>query len=102
MEEKKKKEKKKKEKVDINLPKARASMKRSRERSALQHSYEDTWKLVTGIIVVLLIAFVLMGGINQGAALKTVVNVSQKIGETIGGWFSGGEFYYDNGIYYKP
>lgn len=102
-EKKKEKKKKKKERVDINLPNARRSMKRSREMKQMRANYEDMWKLIGGILVVLIVAFILMGGINQGAAFRTLGEWAQKVGQAIADFFSGGEVIAnENGIYWTP
>ena len=102
-EEKKKAPKKKKERVDINLPNARRSMRRSREMRQMRTSYDDMWKLIGGILVVLIIAFILMGGINQGAALRALGEWAQKVGKAIADFFSGGDVNLnENGIYWTP
>ena len=99
----KKKEKKKKERVDINLPRARASMKRSREVQQIKTNHEDLWKLIIIIIIVGAILFVLLGGINQRAAWETFKSFGKKIGETVSKWFEGGELQTnENGIYWRP
>lgn len=102
-EEKKKERKKKKERMDINLPNARRSMRRSREMKQMRTGYEDWWKLLGGVIAVLLIVFVLLGGINQGAALKALSEFVQNLGEKIAKFFEGGSLdANENGIYWRP
>lgn len=102
-EEKKKEKKKKKERMDINLPNARRSMKRSREMKQMRTNYEDMWKLIGGILIILVVAFILMGGINQGAALRTLSEWAQKVGNAIYDFFSGGEVITnENGVYWTP
>jgi len=104
-EEKKKKEpkKKKKERMDINLPNARRSMSRNREMKQLRTNYEDAWKFAATALVVLFVIFVLMGGINQGAAWRALVELARNIGETIISWFDGTQITSnENGIYIVP
>lgn len=102
-EEKKREKKKKKDRVDINLPNARRSIKRSREMRQLRTDYEDMWQFIGGILVVLIIVFILMGGINQGAAFRTLAKWAQDVGNAIAGFFAGGEVNLnENGIYWIP
>ena len=103
-EEKQKKEKKKKkERVDVNLPNARRSIKRSREMSQMKKDYDDMWKFIGGIGLVLVIAFILMGGINQGAAFRTLGEWGQKVGTAIADFFNGVDVNLnENGIYVTP
>jgi hypothetical protein len=102
-EKKKEKKKKKKERVDINLPNARRSIKRSREMRQLRTNYEDLWKLIGGILAAGIVLFIVLGGINQTETWKALVRFAEKIGTTIRDWFSGGDVNItDNGIYWQP
>ena len=103
MDEKKKEKKKKKERVDINLPKARASMKRSREMKQMRANYEDLWKLIGALLLIGVIAFILLGGINQRAAWEALKELGKNIGETFIKLFGGGSLNAnENGIYWVP
>lgn len=80
MAEDKKKEKKKKEVTDINLPNARRSLRRKKEMGQMKANYEDMWKFVGGIVIVLLVLFVLFGGINQLAFFKAMTDFATNVG----------------------
>ena len=64
------KEVKKKNTTSVKLPSARRSIQRQRHMAQGKKGYEDLWKFLTGVGVVLLIAFILLGGINQRKFIK--------------------------------
>lgn len=97
------KKKKKKESMNINLPKARASMKRQREMGQMRTNYDDLWKAIGVVVVVLIIGFILLGGINQKSAWDWFVHFGENIGKGIGKWIDGGDVVTnENGVYWDP
>lgn len=98
------KEKKKKEKsVSVNLPKARQSMKRQKEVGQMKANHNDMWSAIGIILLILLILFVIMGGVNQWGVIKWFASWAKGIGESISNWLSGGEVITNNnGIYWIP
>ena len=83
---KKEKKKKKKEAVSVKLPNARKSIKRQRQMAQGKADYNDMWHLIGVFAIFILIAFILLGGINQKATLITFKNISQTIGEKVSSW----------------
>ena len=97
------KEKKKKEKTNVVLPKAWQSVKHRNETAQAKSNYEDAWSAVGVILLILLIAFVLLGGVSQTGVIKFILNWSHNIGETVSGWIEGGSIVTnEDGIYYDP
>lgn len=98
-----KKKKKKAEKVSINLPKARASMKRRFEMAQFKTNNEDMWKFISGAIIVLIVLFIIMGGINQRAAWNWCKNFGETVGKKISSFFNPDDIVVnDDGVYWKP
>lgn len=98
-----KKKKKKAEKVSINLPKARASMKRRFEMAQFKTNNDDMWKFISGAIIVLIVLFIIMGGINQRAAWNWFQNFGENIGKKISSFFNPDDIVVnDDGVYWKP
>lgn len=97
-------EKKKKQKaVSVKLPNARKSIRRQRQMAQGKANYEGIMALIGAILLVGLIAFVLMGGINQRKAFETIGGWSQSIGEKFSSWFNPDDIEVnDDGIYYRP
>ena len=99
----KKKEVKKKNTTSVKLPSARRSIQRQRHMAQGKKGYEDLWKFLTGIGVVLLIAFILLGGINQRKFINTMGKWSQTIGEKLSGFIHPEKLEVtEDGIYYNP
>lgn len=97
------KEKKKKEKTNVVLPKAWQSVKHRNETAQAKSNYEDAWSAVGVILLILLIAFVLLGGVSQTGVIKFVFNWAHNVGETVSGWIEGGSIVTnEDGIYYDP
>lgn len=97
------KKKKKKESVNINLPKARASIKRQHEMGQMKNNYEDAWKALGIILLIGLILFVILGGINQVAFWEFFKTWAERVGNAISNWLdSGNVVQNENGIYYQP
>ena len=98
-----KKFEKKQEKTNVVLPKAWQSVKHRNETAQAKSNYEDAWSAVGVIIIILLIAFVLLGGVSQTGVIKFIFNWSHNIGETVSGWIEGGSIVTnEDGIYYDP
>ena len=64
----------KKEKQSVSLPKAWKSVKHRNEMAQGKANYEGIWKLITGIIIALGLAYILLGGINQRSGGGVIVN----------------------------
>ena len=89
--------------MNINLPKARASMKRQREMGQMRTNYDDLWKAIGVVVVVLIIGFILLGGINQKSAWDWFVHFGENIGKGIGKWIDGGDVVTnEDGVYWDP
>ena len=97
-----KKKKKKSDNVTVNLPKARASLKRQREMGQLKGNYEDAWKAAGYVAIFLLILFVLLGGINQKKAWEWFKKLGYNIGHTVSSWINVDVEATDDGIYIDP
>ena len=60
-------------------------------------------QVICVIIGVLLVLFILLGGINQKAFFETMVNFAKNIGNTFTSWIDKGDIdVTDSGIYIKP
>lgn len=95
--------KSKKEKTNIVLPKAWQSMKHRNETAQARANYDDIWKAITTILLILFILFVILGGVSQTGVLKFIFNWSHNVGETISNWFEGGSVIVnEDGVYYDP
>lgn len=95
--------KSKKEKTNIVLPKAWQSMKHRNETAQARANYDDIWKAITTILLILFILFVILGGVSQTGVLKFIFNWSHNVGETISSWFEGGSVVVnEDGVYYDP
>ena len=66
--------KSKKEKTNIVLPKAWQSMKHRNETAQARANYDDIWKAITTILLILFILFVILGGVSQTGVLKFIFN----------------------------
>ena len=97
------KKKKKKEKTSVVLPSAWKSLKHRNETAQARTNYDDTWKAITTILLILAVLFVLLGGISQTGVLKFVFNWAHNVGETVSGWIEGGSIVTnEDGIYFDP
>lgn len=95
--------KKKKEKTSVVLPKAWQSVKHRNETAQARSNYEDGWKAIEVVLIILLVLFVLLGGISQTGALKFLFNWSKNVGEGISNWLEGGSIITnEDGIYWDP
>ena len=96
-------EKKKKEKKDVNLPSISRSIRRSRDLAQGKANYNDGFKAVGIVLAILVIAFVLLGGINQAAFVRTMVDFAKNIGDKFVSWVDKGNVEVtDSGIYITP
>lgn len=94
---------KKKEKTTVVLPKAWQSLKHRNETAQARANYDDIWKAIGTILLILFILFVILGGVSQTGVLKFVFNWSHNVGETISNWFEGGSVVTnEDGIYWDP
>lgn len=95
--------KSKKEKTNIVLPKAWQSMKHRNETAQARSNYDDIWKAITTILLILFILFIILGGVSQTGVLKFIFNWSHNVGETVSNWFEGGSVVVnEDGVYYDP
>ena len=64
---------------------------------------DNVWTLCITILVILLILFVFLGGINQRKAIEWVKDFSENIGKTVSGWFNPDNIEVnEDGVYYRP
>lgn len=78
----------KKQQTQVKLPNARKSIRRQREMAQGKANYNDAWALVGLVVGVLLILFVLLGGVNQKAVFETISDWAHSIGNTVQEWVS--------------
>lgn len=101
-ERKAKREKKKAPTAKISLPKARAQLKRQKEMNRMRSDREGANNLLTGLIVVLLILFILLGGINQRKTWEAAKRLGANVGQTVASWFNPDSVdVNDDGVYIK-
>ena len=95
---------KEKGKTKVSLPNARKSIKRQRNMAQGKANFEGWWSLFAGIFAVLLIAFILMGGINQRKFAQTMDKWSTNIGNKVSEWIKPDSkvIVNDDGIYVDP
>jgi len=94
---------KKSERVNINLPKARQQMRRTRELKQMRENHEDLFALLGTLLAIILILFIIMGGINQRALVESASQFAQTIGEKVANIFGTGEVITNSdGIYWQP
>ena len=99
----KEKKKKKSDSVNVNLPKARASLKRQGEMKQMKGNYEDMWKFIGTLVVILIIGFIFLGGINQRKTWEWFKNFGQNIGSFFSSWFDKGDIVTnEDGVYWDP
>lgn len=95
--------KKKKEKTTVNLPSISKSIKRSNDMAQGKANYNDGMKAVGIIIGILLVLFILLGGINQRAFVETMMNFAKTVGDKFTSWVDKGDVdITSDGIYIKP
>lgn len=94
--------KEKKEKTEIKLPKAWATMKRRNETSQARKTYDEFWKVMGTVVIIALILFVLLGGINQRKAWETLKKWGNNVASAIAGIFNLGDIEVnDDGVYLR-
>ena len=85
------------------LPNAWQSVKRRNENAQTRANIDGAWSAVGVIAGILLFLFVILGGVSQTGAIKTVFNWSHNVGERISNWMEGGSIVTnDDGIYWDP
>ena len=95
--------KQKKEKTEIKLPKAWTSMKHRNETAQARTDYTDLWKAIGVILIIVLILFIFLGGINQRKTIQWFKDFGANIGNTISKWFNPDKVEVNgDGIYYRP
>lgn len=95
--------KKDKKKTSVTLPKAWQTIKHRNETANAKNNYEDAWKAAGYIALILLILFILLGGVSQTGVLKFLFNWSYNVGEKVSDWLSGGSVITnEDGIYIDP
>lgn len=92
-----------KDKNSVSLPKAWKTIKRSNDMKASRENFKDLGGLIAGLIVAALVAFILLGGINQRAFVETMFKWSEVVGHKVSSWFeSGGIEVTEDGVYLNP
>ncbi len=102
---KKEKDRKKKERdrKRVSLPSARRRLLQSREMAQGKRTYEDLWKLAGTVLAFLGIMFVLLGGINQRAAVETIVRWGNNVGRFVSYLINPNSINLtENGVYIDP
>ena len=85
------------------LPNAWQSVKRRNENAQTRANIDGAWSAVGVIAGILLFLFVILGGVSQTGAIKTVFNWSHNVGERISNWMEGGSIVTnEDGIYWDP
>ena len=99
-----KKEKSKKEKTSVKLPSVRKSIARQKHLSQGKADWNGWVELATVGLVVLLILFILFGGINQRKFFETATKWSKTIGTKISQVFNPDKniIVNDDGVYVDP
>lgn len=102
------KEKKKKE-PKVRLPNAWSSKKggdgsgRGGGGGAKGLNTEGLWSAIITVIIILAIAFVFLGGVNQRKVIEWFFDFSSNIGEKFQEWFNPDNIdVTDDGVYYRP
>lgn len=94
---------KEKEKSSVSLPKAWKSVKHSNDMKSARENFKDIGGIIAGIILALLIAFILLGGINQRGFVEAIFQWSDTVGHKISQWIEdSGIEVTDDGIYVNP
>lgn len=100
---KEKKEKKKKDGTSVVLPKAWQSAVHRNESAQARANISGLWKAVGLLVAVLLVAFVLFGGISIKGFLKAVGNWSHNVGVKVSNWIAGVHVVNDeDGVHIDP
>ncbi len=95
--------KKKKEKVHIALPSAWKTIRHRNETGQARANYEDMWKAIGIILLIALILFILLGGVNQKAVLDFFIDWGKRVGEAVSNWLNSSDVVTnENGVYVQP
>ena len=92
----------KKEKSSVSLPKAWKSVKHSNDMKQSKANINSFWGLIIGIIMALVIAFILLGGISQKGFLEFIFHWSEEVGHKISDIIDRDVKITDDGIYVDP
>lgn len=93
----------KKEKNSIKLPKAWKSIKNRNDMAQARGNFEALGGLIAGVIVAIIIAFILLGGISQKGLINFCFDWSHNVMNKVSGWIEGGGVEVtDDGIYLNP
>lgn len=95
--------KKKKEKTTVNLPSISKSIKRSNDTAQGKANYNDGMKVIGIVIGVVIVLFVLLGGINQRSFIETMMNFAHTVGDKFTSWIDKGDIDVNSdGVYIVP
>ena len=92
----------KKEKSSVSLPKAWKSVKHSNDMKQSKANINSLWGLIIGIIMALVIAFILLGGISQKGFIDFIFNWSEEVGHKVSNIIDKDVKITDDGIYIDP
>ena len=87
----------------FKLPKAWQAMKHRNETAQSKANFDGLWEFIGVVLIILAIAFVLLGGVSQTGLIKTIFNWGHNVSEKVGNWFTGGSVIVnDDGVYIDP
>lgn len=92
----------KKDKSSVSLPKAWKSVKHSNDMKQSKANINSLWGLIIGIIIALVIAFILLGGISQKGFLDFLFHWSEEVGHKVSNTIDKDVKITDDGIYIDP
>lgn len=92
----------KKDKSSVSLPKAWKSVKHSNDMKQSKANINSFWGLIIGIIMALVIAFVLLGGISQKGFIDFIFHWSEEVGHKVSNIIDKDVKITDDGIYIDP
>lgn len=92
----------KKDKSSVSLPKAWKSVKHSNDMKQSKANINSLWGLIIGIIMALVIAFILLGGISQKGFIDFIFNWSEEVGHKVSNIIDKDVKITDDGIYVDP
>lgn len=92
----------KKDKSSVSLPKAWKSVKHSNDMKQSKANINSLWGLIIGIIMALVIAFILLGGISQKGFIDFIFNWSEEVGHKVSNIIDKDVKITDDGIYIDP
>lgn len=67
----------------IKLPSIRKAARRDRDVARAQANHKEMWEFFGLVFTILLLLFVLWGGVNQVAFFKTIGDMTNRVGEAI-------------------